>query len=88
MVKTKLTKLPEVNVEWGSLSAESKEDLINWTDENLVAFLTNLRNSAYTMEEYYSEVSQFAKSLFNEIYDVGYRVGYENGTLDNDEEGL
>lgn len=88
MVKTKLTKLPEVNVEWGSLSVESKEDLINWTDENLVAFLTNLRNSACTIEEYYSEVSRFAKSLFNEIYGVGYQVGYENGTLDNDEEGL
>ena len=88
MIKTKLTKLPEVNVEWGNLSAESKEALINWTDANLVTFLTNLRDSAYTMEESYGAVSQFAKRLFNEIYGVGYQVGYENGTLDNDEEGL
>lgn len=88
MIKTELTKLPEVNVEWGNLSAESKEALINWTDANLVTFITNLRDSAYTMEEYYSTVNQFAKRLFNEIYGVGYQVGYENGTLDNDEEGL
>lgn len=88
MIKTELTKLPEVNVEWGNLSAESKEVLINWTDANLVTFITNLRDSAYTMEEYYSAVNQFAKRLFNEIYGVGYQVGYENGTLDNDEEGL
>lgn len=88
MIKTKLTKLPEVNVEWGNLSAESKEALINWIDANLVTFLTNIRNSAYTMEDYYGEVNQFAKRLFNEIYSVGYQVGYENGTLDNDEEGL
>lgn len=88
MIKTELTKLPEVNVEWGNLSAENKEALINWTDANLVTFITNLRDSAYTMEEYYSAVNQFAKRLFNEIYGVGYQVGYENGTLDNDEEGL
>jgi hypothetical protein len=88
LIKTELTKLPEVNVEWGNLSAESKEALISWTDANLVTFLTNLRDSAYTMEGYYSAVNQFAKRLFNEIYGVGYQVGYENGTLDNDEEGL
>lgn len=88
MIKTELTKLPEVNVEWGNLSAESKEALINWTDANLVTFLTKLRNSVYTMEEYYGAVNQFAKRLFNEIYGVGYQVGYENGTLDNDGEGL
>jgi hypothetical protein len=88
LIETKLTKLPEIEAEWGSLSTESKAVLLDWTKKNLDTFICNLRNFAYTKKEYDHAIESFAEDLIYELYNIGWHVGYQNAELDNDEEGL
>ena len=88
MIETRTFELPNIEAEWGSLSTESETALLDWTKKNLDTFICNLRNSAYTREEYDHAIEKFAKDLIDGLYNVGWNVGYQNAELDNDEEGL
>lgn len=70
----KLTKVPKIDVEYGSLKNE--KEWVNWIAENISAINKNTTSF---------ELINIASQLFNEIEHCGWREGYDTACCDKEE---
>ena len=77
----KLTKAPEIKINWGMQDLENEKEWKNWVFENLCTINMNEDLSP-------TELKELAFELFDEIHQCGYEEGYDLAKCDNEGEGL
>ena len=77
----KLTKAPEIKINWGMQDLENQKEWKNWVFKNLCTINKNEDLSP-------TELKELAFELFDEIHQCGYEEGYDSAKCDNEGEGL
>ena len=77
----KLSKIPEADIQWGSLQQNSKKEIEDWGASNLRSFLLTFNLPINVLTNRDEDVKQFGKALFDEIRSVGYSEGYESAEV-------
>ena len=73
----KLSKIPNADIQWGSLQQDSRKEIEDWVTSNLRSFLLTFNIPINTLTSRDEDVKQLSKDLFEEIRSVGYSEGYE-----------
>lgn len=79
---------PPYKIEWGLLNSESEKKIKEWLDDNVTNLCSNVMIEINDTKKCRSFIDSFVEEVFIQIYDVGYKEGYENAKMDNEGEGL
>lgn len=77
----KLSKTPEIELNWGMQTSENREKWIDWVFQNLC-----LVNTCKEMSS--DELKKLASELFDSIQQCGYEEGYDSAKCDSEAGGL
>ncbi len=80
---------PQYEISWGLLNPESEKKIKEWLEQNTINLCSNVK---MRVENNNRDVMSLIKSFVNEVYDqiyqVGYKEGYDSAKCDNEGEGI